>query len=160
MPGLLLIVASIPFVQDVTPLKRWWDQKVETSLERAPERKADWERILETIKPEQRSGVAYLLVDLPIRDLQTLSPGILRQNVSLAYLARAEVPWGPTLPEPIFLDAVLPYVSVTERREAMRAQFLERYLPAVKKCNGPGEAALAINKTLFKDYRVDRKSVV
>ena len=68
--------------------------------------------------------------------------------------ARAEVPWGPGLPEDIFLDAVLPHASVTEPRDSMRAEFHARYLPLVKGCKTPGQAALAINKKLFVDYKV------
>jgi hypothetical protein len=110
--------------------------------------------MLASVAPEQRSGMAYLMADLPLRDLNGLPPTILAENLSLAYQARAAVPWGPDLPEPIFLDAVLPHVSVTEKREPMRREFLVRYLPLVQKCKRPGDAALALNKTIFQDYRV------
>ena len=36
----------------------------------------------------------------------------------------------------------------------MRSEFHARYLPVVKACKTPGEAALAINKKLFVDYKV------
>ena len=64
------------------------------------------------------------------------------------------VPWGPGLPEDVFLDAVLPHASVTEPRDSMRAEFHDRYLPLVQGCKTPGQAALAINKKLFADYKV------
>ena len=74
--------------------------------------------------------------------------------MALAYQARGEVPWGAGLPDDVFLDAVLPHVSVTEPRESMRAEFHDRYLPLVRDCKRPGEAALALNKALFRDYKV------
>ena len=43
---------------------------------------------------------------------------------------------------------------MTERRESLRGEFLKRYLPLVKPCKSPGEAALLLNKSLFRDYRV------
>ena len=54
----------------------------------------------------------------------------------------------------IFLDAVLPHVSTTEPRESMRGEFHDRYLPLVQKLKRPGDAALALNKALFRDYKV------
>ena len=132
----------------------WWDAKVEASIARSPDRKKVWEDALETTKQEQRAGIAYLVTFLPLRDLEKLDPDSLVKNVDLANQARAEVPWGKGLPEEIFLDAVLPHVSITEPREPMRAEFHGRYLPLVKDCKTPGEAARKINENLFKDYKV------
>ncbi len=36
----------------------------------------------------------------------------------------------------------------------MRAEFHDRYLPMVRDCRRPGQAALALNKALFRDYKV------
>ena len=132
----------------------WWDAKVEASIARSPERKKVWEDALETTKQEQRPGMAYLVTFLPLRDLEKLDPDSLAKNVNLGNQARAEVPWGKNLPEEIFLNAVLPHVSITEPREPMRAEFHGRYLPLVKDCKTPGEAARKINENLFKDYKV------
>ena len=76
-------------------------------------------------------GLAYLIKYLPIKDLETLPPATMAENLALAYQARAEVPWGAGLPEDVFLDAVLPHASVTEPRDSMRAEFHTRYLPLV-----------------------------
>jgi transglutaminase-like putative cysteine protease len=132
----------------------WWDSSVESSLARALDRKPDWVHLLDSCPPEQRAGFAYLIADLPLRDLQSLPPQALAKNVALAYQARAEVPWGSSIPEPIFLDSVLPHVSVTEPRDSLRQEFHDRYLPLVRGCKSPGEAALALNKRLFVDYKV------
>jgi hypothetical protein len=132
----------------------WWDSKVEASLERAPERKAAWEAVLENVPPTHRTGMAYLVAYLPKRDLEAMSPATLADNVALAYKARAQVPWGPGLPEEVFLDAVLPYANVTEPRESMRAEFFAKFFPRVKDCKTPGEAAQRLNAELFCDYKV------
>jgi Transglutaminase-like superfamily len=133
---------------------RWWDAQVEASLDHAPAQKGDWLRLLENCPKEQRPGFAYLIKYLPVKDLESLRPKALAANVALAYQARAEVPWGAGLPEDVFVDAVLPHISVTEPRDSMRAEFHTRYLPLVRDCKTPGQAALVINKKLFADYKV------
>ncbi len=154
MIALLFFVSATLSGQEPVAAPAWWDEKVAASLDRAPARKADWEQLLRETRPERRAGMAYLVQYLPLRDLENLAPKALAANVDLAYRARAEVPWGGALPEEIFLDSVLPHASVTEPRDSMRAEFHDRYLPLVKDCKTPGEAALRVNKTLFKDYKV------
>jgi len=146
--GTALIAAGSP------PDSPWWDADVEASLDRAPTRKKEWIRLLESCRPEHRDGEAYLLRYLPTRDLESMPPEAMAANVALAYRARAEIPWGGRLPEDVFLDAVLPHASVTEPRQSMRAEFHDRYRPLVKDCKTPGQAALQLNKTLFRDYKV------
>ena len=132
----------------------WWDAQVGASLDRAPASKARWVKLLEACPPERRPGVAFLVKYLPTRDLESMSPDAMAENVALAYQARDEVAWGARLPEDVFLDAVLPHNSVTEPREPMRREFHDRYLPLVRKCQRPGETAHEINKVLFRDYKV------
>jgi transglutaminase-like putative cysteine protease/poly(3-hydroxybutyrate) depolymerase len=137
-----------------TPASHWWGREVEASLDRAPGRKEAWESVLAKAPAEQRAGIAYLVRYLPLRDLKNLAPETLAANVALAYQARAEVPWGPKLPEDVFLDAVLPHANVTEPRDSMRAEFHKKYLPLVKGCATPGEAARRLNEAVFRDYKV------
>ncbi|MHB1556428.1 MAG: hypothetical protein ACYC61_02990, partial [Isosphaeraceae bacterium] len=136
------------------PGDAWWDVVVEASLDRAPAAKAGWVKQLESCLPEHRESLAYLVKYLPRRDLEKLSPTALEANVELADRVRGEVPWGPGLPDAVFLDAVLPHVSVTEPRDSMRTEFHDRYLPMVRGCKRPGDAAHLVNRALFRDYKV------
>jgi poly(3-hydroxybutyrate) depolymerase len=154
MPSLLPWIVTA-LIAAGSPLESaWWDKPVEASLDRAPARKTEWVRLLESCPPEHRAGLSYLLKDLPPRDLEKMPPDAMAANVALAYRVRGEVPWGARLPEAIFLDAVLPHASLTEPRRSMRAEFHDRYLPLVKDCKTPGQAALRVNKALFRDYKV------
>ena len=140
---------------DPSPIdSRWWPDAVEASLDRDPARKAAWVSALQAAPSEQRPGFAYLITYLPLVDLQTLKPEDLASNVALAYQARGEALWGKSLPDEIFLDAVLPHASVTELRDSSRRAFRDRYFPLVKDCKKPGEAALLVNKSLFVDHKV------
>ena len=154
MISLVLATMALLASDDSPGPAPWWGPEVEASIARAPGRREAWEAMLRGTKPEHREGVAYLMTDLPLRDLETLAPEALAANVDLAYRVRDEVAWGRALPEPIFLDAVLPHASLTERRDPMRAEFHDRYLPLVRDCKTPGEAALKLNAALFRDYKV------
>ncbi|MDX2035323.1 MAG: transglutaminase domain-containing protein [Isosphaeraceae bacterium] len=142
-----LVAVAAEAGTNLTPL-------AELSLLRAPERRADWEAILDTTKKELRPGLVYLIEHLPLIDLRSLPPQELLENTRLAYEARAATPWGMSVPEEIFLDAVLPHVSVTEPRRSSREAFMKQYLDLVKDAEGPGVAAARINQRLFQDHHV------
>jgi transglutaminase-like putative cysteine protease len=132
----------------------WWGPQVDLSLDRAPTRKANWVHYLESVQPADRPSVEYLLSFLPYYDLLSLEPAKLDENVRLALKARTETPWGQSVPDDIFNDDVLPHACVGEPRDSMRAEFHDRYIALAKAARSPGDAALALNKTLFRDYKV------
>lgn len=127
---------------------------LQTSLDRDPARKAEWEGLLASTPKERRAAVEYLLTYMPLGDLRGLPTKQVEEAVRLAYEARKGTSWGGSIPDGVFLDAVVPYAAATETRHSMRAEFGKRYLPLAKASKGPGEAALAINRVLFTDYPV------
>ncbi|WP_165222304.1 transglutaminase domain-containing protein [Aquisphaera insulae] len=150
-PFLLLI--SVSAFDDARPAA-WWDREVATSLDRAADRKAEWEAMLAAVPADRRPGAAYLIRYMPLRDLKSMKPDELARNIELAYRARSASAWAGEVPEEVFLDAVLPYASVTEPREPIRSEWLETYLPRVKGCKTTGEAAQVLNRALFNDTKV------
>ncbi|MFO0909178.1 MAG: transglutaminase domain-containing protein [Isosphaeraceae bacterium] len=150
----LLLALVLGHHLDSVPAAPWWDERVKASLERKPERVAAWEAMLRQTPPPERAAMNYLMAYLPLRDLEETDPAHLATNVALACKARATVAWGQALPDEVFLDAVVPHASVTEPRQPMRAEFFERYLPRVRDCKTPGEAAQKLNRALFADYKV------
>ncbi len=151
--GLFWILTALATLGADVPAP-WWDATVAASLDRAPERREAWVSMLRAVPAEQRPGAAYLMADLPLRDLEGLAPERLAENVRLAYQARSEAAWGQDLPEAVFLDAVLPHASVTEPRDLMRAEFHDKYRALVADCRTPGAAALKLNAAVFVDYKV------
>ena len=127
---------------------------LDASLERAPERRAEWKRLLADTPKAERTAVEYLLTWMPLEDLKSLPTAKVRDAAHLATLARTATVWGPKVPQAVFLDAVVPYASVTEPRRSMRAEWARRYGPLVKGTKTPGEAALLVNARLFKDTKV------
>ncbi|MDI9639447.1 transglutaminase domain-containing protein [Kamptonema cortianum] len=147
------MLSSLVLFSILSPAK-WWSDAVDASLDRAPNKRSQWESMLEEVPVGQRPGADYLVRYMPDGDLRSIQPEYLAENIRLAYEAKAAVPWGKNLPDGIFFDAVLPHANVTEARDPWRKEFMERYLPAVRRMKSPGEAALYLNKTLFKDYKV------
>jgi hypothetical protein len=102
----------------------------------------------------QREGMAFLLENMPDRDLQRLPPAFLAENVRLAYEARAAAPWRDRIPPDLFLNDILPYASVNERRDDWRAKLRAISLPLVADCQTPAEAAHRLNQRLFRALKV------
>ena len=105
--------------------------------------------VLTSVKPEQREAAAFLIANMPPRDLTSLSKAYLVEHIELAFRAREELPWGRALPDELFLNYVVPYASINERRDRWRADFLERFLPVAKACKTPTEAVLRLNNEMF-----------
>jgi hypothetical protein len=121
MPALLLGIGVNLIAANPPPEPAWWNMQVESSPDRAPAPKKEWVHLLETCRPEHRAGLTFLLRYLPRGDLETMTAEAMAAHIELAYRARGAVPWGASLPEEIFLEDVLPYASVTEPRQSMRA---------------------------------------
>ncbi|MBN1511905.1 MAG: transglutaminase domain-containing protein [Phycisphaerae bacterium] len=96
-----------------------------------------------------RAAVCFLIANLPPPDATQLSAEYLLENTRLALEARNRVPWGRDIPEPIFLNYVLPYANINERRDNWRRDFFERFSPLVRDCRTPSEAALKLNNAIF-----------
>lgn len=127
----------------------WWSDAVAQALARAGDNRHEIRKALDTIPEPQRVGLEFLVVNMPDRDLTSLGADYLLENVRLAYQVREEVPWGKSIPEEIFLNDVLPYANVNERRDAWRKEFHDRFLPLVKECRTPSRGAQVLNKRIF-----------
>jgi hypothetical protein len=148
---LALVVFANPTRADEAIVK---PGEVEQALARAGANRAELEKALQTVPPEQRRGMTFLIANMPAPDLKTLHADFLLENVRLAYEARKQVPWGARIPEPIFLNDILPYANVDEARHPWRKELFEMCLPLVNDCKGPAEAAQRLNSTLFKKLQV------
>lgn len=97
---------------------------------------------------------AFLVVNMPERDLTALKADFLVTNITLAHRVMREVPWGSDVPKEIFRNYILPYANVSEKRDNWREQFYKDFLPLVKDCRGIAKAAETLNRTIFKQLKV------
>lgn len=110
--------------------------------------------------PGERAA-RFLVEHMPAGDRESLSAEFLSENLDLAFRARAIFPWGGSVPEPIFLNDVLPYAVFDEPRHPWRADFLKKAAPIVRDAGSASEAAQLLNKEFFRlirtHYSTDRK---
>lgn len=132
----------------------WWSDDVEQALKRAKDNRKELEKALTDVPKDQRKGMAFLIENMPDSDLTSLKAEFLLTNVELAYKARKETPWGKDIPEELFLNDVLPYANVDEKRDAWRKEFYEMCMPMVKDCKTPTEAVMKLNKELFPKLKL------
>jgi len=123
-------------------------------LSAAEDNQQQWLDTIAKAKPEHREAVAFLLVNMPTRDLTSLKGDYLLHNVELAYEARAGHPWAAAVPQEIFFNDVLPYANVNEKRDDWRADFVKRFTPLVKDCKSAGDAVQILNREVFKIVNV------
>lgn len=153
---LLLAAALIacPGPVPAGPPAAWWPADVEQALAKAKDNRPELEKALAAVPREQRKGLAFLVANMPDADLKALKADFLLANCELAYRARKEVPWGAAIPEDVFLDDVLPYANVDERRDAWRQEFYDLCMPIAKGCRTPSEVAQRLNSQVFKKLKV------
>jgi hypothetical protein len=123
--------------------------EIEAALKRAGDNRGQIEKAIDDVPAEHRAGMEFLVENMPDHDLASLSAEFLLANVQFAYEARDKAPWKDSVPEEVFLNDVLPYASVNERRDDWRKDFYERFMPLVKDARTPTEAAVILNKQAF-----------
>ncbi|NNM84636.1 MAG: transglutaminase domain-containing protein [Phycisphaerales bacterium] len=101
------------------------------------------------LPPNQRSALSFLIGNMPLNDLKTLSGNYLAIDVALAYQAMAPRPWHSHVSNRIFLQYVLPYANLDEKRDGWRKQLGPMCQRLVAGCRSAGAAALMLNKKLF-----------
>ena len=119
------------------------------ALEKAGKNRAEIQKALDDAPASQREGMEFLVLNMPSRDLQSLTAEFLLADVSLAFQSWEESPWKATLPREIFFNNVLPYASINESRDAWRKDFRQRFGPLVKDAKTPSAAAAILNQKIF-----------
>ncbi len=138
----------------VKKVAREYALDLEFALYRARKNARQLLKALNAVEGEEMDSMAFLVGQMPVRDLRTLKADFLVENVRLARLARRRVPWGEAVPEDIFLNYVLPYVNMNERRERWRPEFFGRYLPLAVEQGTIRDTVLLLNRKVFEDYGV------
>jgi hypothetical protein len=129
-------------------------QLLDRQLSRAGNNRTELLAALRAAKPAQREALAVLMSYMPESDLTSLGKDFLLSNVEYAAKARAQSPWGKVVSDELFFNYVLPYASLSERRDSWRKDFYERFAAKAWKCRTPTEAALLLNKEAFAQLNV------
>ena len=128
---------------------------LDKAFEKAGNNAVVLEKALKDAPENQKEGMAFLIAYMPERDLQSLKADFLLENAAYAYQAREQFPWAKAIPDSVFLNEVLPYVSLNEKRESWRKEFYERFSKYVAKCTNIFEAIDSVNRNIRDEVVVD-----
>lgn len=128
---------------------------LDQAMVKAGENATELNKALTDAPAGQKEGMAFLIAYMPERDLKELKAEFLLENTAYAYKAREEFPWAKNIPDSIFLNEVLPYVSLNEKRENWRKDFYERFGKYVANCQTLFEAIDSVNRNIRDEVQVD-----
>lgn len=148
-PALSAAQPATSTTPSAVPADRWWSDAADQALTQSDTNRPGLVRALTEVAVSQREGMQFLIENMPARDLRSLPADYLLRNVSLAYEALNKAPWRNHLPKDIFLNDVLPYVCVNEKRDDWRQVLRDKCLPLIADCATPAEAAQRLNQKLF-----------
>lgn len=104
---------------------------------------------------EKRVALAFLLANMPGKDLKSLTADFLISNVKYAFKARQALPYNRNVPEDVFLNYVLPYVNAIERRDNWRADFYDRFIDTALKNHTVEETAVDLNAKIYQGFNLE-----
>ena len=143
---LMLVVAS------VVPARA--DGGRDTQLALAGANRSEIARALELVPKSQRTGMEFLVRNMPEVDLRSVTAEFLLDEVQVGYRAWYESPWHDQVPESVFFNDILPYAVVSEERTPSRRYLRARALPLIGDAKTATEAAVRLNQTLFPEFGV------
>lgn len=132
-----------------------YHQPLDVAIAKAGKNSGELKKALESCRKDQKEGMAFLIAYMPERDLESLEASFLLENVEYAYRTRQEFPWGQTIPDSVFFNDVLPYISLNERRENWRPDFYRRFSRYVAGCRTLFEAVDSVNRHIRDEVQVD-----
>jgi hypothetical protein len=103
---------------------------------------------------DQRLGLEFLTGNMPSHDMKGLSVDLLAENIEYAYKARAQFDWAKDVSDEMFLNYVLPYACMNEKRDAWRKTFFDELKDVAADCKTKGEVAVKLNKAVFERFNV------
>jgi hypothetical protein len=127
----------------------WHRARVLTAVDQAGANRANLLAGYKRLPKQERPALSFLLANMPLHDRQTLSGTFLANDVALAYKAVRDRPWHSHIPQQVFMQYVLPYANLDEKRDNWRQQLWPICRRLVAGCHSASAAALAINKQLF-----------
>ncbi len=146
VPAALLLTLSTPIATLSQP-SPGSVQSVAAGAEQTSQ--SELERALAEVPAEQRFAMEWLVARMPERDRNEVSASFLLEHVDEAFRAWQDAPWQSMVPREVFLDAILPYACVSERRDAWRDPMRELAAPIVADATTPAEAAIRLNQQVF-----------
>lgn len=128
------------------------NDQIEMVLKTAGDNRGELEEFLNSCKghPEKLQAAMFLTANLPPCDRATLSAGLLKENLDLAFAARETMPWGHDVSWTDFLHYILPHRVSQEKAVNWRGPLFKEIMPLVADCESMEKAVLEINRWCFE----------
>lgn len=136
---------------------------LDTALVKAGENASNIHRVLTDTPKKQKEAAAFLIAYMPEKDLKNLSAEFIADQIHGAWKVRNEFKWCRNLPDSIFLNEVLPYCSLDEKRDNWREDFYEKFAPLVQHCTTIYQAIDSVNQNIKDVLNVEyntKRSIV
>lgn len=128
---------------------------IDSALVKAGNNRAEIMTVLSNSSKQEKEAAAFLISYMPEHDLKSLDAGFILDQVKGAVGARNEFPWCRELPDSIFLNEVLPYYSLDEKRDNWREDFYKRFSPMVSNCRNIYAAIDSVNLNIMAELGVE-----
>jgi pimeloyl-ACP methyl ester carboxylesterase len=151
---LAVVLLCLGAAVDASAQSHWWSDAADQSLSQSGANREALVLALNQTPEAQRPAMQFLVENMPLKDLQSLSAEFLLENVAQATEAFNSAPWHDRIPSEIFLNEVLPYANVNETRDHWRKTLHDLSAPLIAGCTTPSQAAQAINAKLFPLVKV------
>lgn len=148
----LLAVGCTETYQQGVPAE--WRESLENAIA-SSERGDELKAALESVGKSQRKDMAYLIINMPDFDRNSIDLELLKENVEYANIAREQFAWAQQLPEEVYLCDVLPYAVVDEVRDSWRKELYAIFAPEVEGCATMYDAVCAVNANIPRLTGVD-----
>jgi len=152
LPVVFALFSGLPVFSQASDA--WWGESVEKRLPDAATNRSEIVKALNGVPAARREAMAFLVENMPVADLKTLSSSFLVDNVNLAWETWEQSPFHDKVSKDLFLNDVLPYAVMSEPRDSWRKQLHDLCAPIVAGCKTPGEAGLLLNQKIFSILKV------
>ena len=145
---------SVSLAQETVGIQGDTQVVLSQAITQAGENRSELERVLADVPDAYKQSAEFLIANMPTRDLKSLKADFLLSEIELAHRALENAPWKDSIPKEIFLNNILPYVSINERRDAWRKDFRDRFAPLIEGAKTPAQAAAMLNQKLYPMVKV------
>lgn len=150
----VFVLGSVSLAQETVAISSDTQVVLSQALEQAGENRPELEKVLAEVPSAYKDSAVFLIANMPPRDLKSLKADFLLSEIELAHRALENAPWKDSIPKEIFLNNILPYVSINERRDAWRKDFRDRFAPLIEGAKTPAQAAAMLNQKLYPMVKV------
>ncbi len=137
------------FLKLVKKIPQKYRYDVTNSLDNVDKNVNELLNCIEKCPQNYLEALGFLLANMPVRDLISLKSDYLLENIKITYEVFAVVPWKLTISKDMFLNYILSYANINERRDNWRHDFYDRFFPVIKDCQTPGEICVLLNEKIW-----------